>query len=105
VGVLFLAGVLALALPHHLLAQEASEGSRQVLNRVDPQYPSMARQMNIQGSVKVEAVVAANGTVKSLAIKGGHPLLVQAAQNAIRLWKWEPYPRETAESIEIRFKP
>jgi TonB family protein len=100
-----LAGVFVLVPLHHSLAQEASEGSRKVLNRIDPQYPSIARPINIQGSVKVEAVVAANGTVKSLAIKGGHPLLVQAAQNAIRQWKWEPYPRETTESIEIRFKP
>jgi len=61
--------------------------------------------MNIQGSVRVEAVVAPNGTVKSLEIRGGHPLLVQAAQNAIRQWRWEPYPRETIESIEIKFKP
>ena len=61
--------------------------------------------MNIQGSVKVEVVVAANGTVKSVAIKGGHPLLAQAAQNAIREWKWEPSPRETVEPIEIKFKP
>lgn len=61
--------------------------------------------MNIQGSVKVEVVVAANGTVKSVAIKGGHPLLAQAAQNAIREWKWEPSPRETVEPIEIKFRP
>lgn len=104
-GVLFLAGISVLAPVLHLRAQEASEGSRKVLVRVAPQYPSVARPLNIQGSVKVEIIIAPNGTVKSLEIKGGHPLLVQAAQNAIRQWKWEPYPRETTESIEIKFKP
>src|ERR1700745_4366930 len=73
VGALFLAEVLILGLSDHPLAQEASESSRKVLSRVDPQYPAVARPMNIQGSVKVDLVVAANGTVKSLAIKGGAP--------------------------------
>lgn len=105
VGAGLLACILVLGPLHNSLAQEVSEGSRKVLNRVTPQYPSVARPMNIQGSVKVEAAVAPNGTVKSLQIKGGHPLLVQAAQNAIRQWKWEPASRETTESIEIKFKP
>jgi hypothetical protein len=54
-------------------AQE-TEGSRQVETRVNPQYPSLARGMRIQGSVKVEAVVAPNGSARTVAIKGGHPL-------------------------------
>jgi TonB family protein len=105
VGAVFLAGILILVPLQHSQAQEISEGSRRVLNRVAPQYPGAARPLNIQGSVKIEVVVAPNGTVKSLEIKGGHPLLVQAAQDAIRQWKWEPSPRETTESIEIKFKP
>jgi outer membrane biosynthesis protein TonB len=61
--------------------------------------------MNIKGGVKVEVVVERDGSVKSMNAKGGHPLLVQAAQDAIRLWKWQPASRETVESIEIRFNP
>ena len=86
-------------------AQEASLGTRKVVNRVTPQYPSMARNMNIRGSVKVEAVVTPNGVVKSVEVKGGHPLLAQSAQNAIREWKFEPAPHETRETIEIKFNP
>jgi protein TonB len=86
-------------------AQGASEGSRKIVSRVNPQYPSMARSMNIRGSVKIEALVAPNGTVKSVDVKGGHPLLAQAAQNAIREWKFEPAPRETRETIEVKFSP
>jgi len=105
VRALLVAGILILIPFHHSRAQESSEGSRKVLNRVAPQYPKIARPFNIQGSVKVEAVIAPNGTVKSLEIKGGHPLLVQSAQDAIRRWRWEPFPRETTETIEIKFKP
>jgi TonB family protein len=89
----------------HSLAQETLDGSRKVVIRVTPQYPALARSMSIRGSVKVEALVAANGTVKSVDIKGGHPVLAQSAQNAVRQWKWEPSPHETTELIEIKFNP
>jgi TonB family protein len=86
-------------------AQETSEGNRQVVTRVSPQYPSLARGMKLQGSVKVEAVVAPNGSAKTVAIKGGHPLLAQAAHDAVQKWKWVPAPAETRELIEIKFNP
>jgi len=85
-------------------AQEA-EGSRQVVTRVNPQYPSLARGMKLQGSVKVEAVVAADGSAKTVAIKGGHPLLAQAAHDAVQKWKWAPASKETHELIEVKFNP
>lgn len=59
--------------------------------------------MNIQGSVRAEVLVAPNGTVKSVEIKGGHPLFVQAAQNALREWKWEPAGHESHELVELKF--
>ena len=86
-------------------AQESSEGSRQVVNRVTPQYPSLARGMKLQGSVKVEAVVAPDGSAKRVAIKGGHPLLAQAAHDAVQKWKWVAAPAETRGLIEIKFNP
>ena len=91
--------------PISSFGQETSPGARKVVSRVMPQYPGMARSMNIRGSVKLEAVVTPNGAVKSVEIKGGHPLLVQAAENAIREWKFEPAAHETHENIEIKFNP
>jgi outer membrane biosynthesis protein TonB len=41
--------------------------------------------------------------VKSVEVKGGHPLLAPAAQEAIRNWKFEPAPHETRETIEVKF--
>jgi TonB family protein len=104
VAVLFAALMLNIS-PVTSGGQEASPAARKVVNRVTPQYPNMARSMNIRGIVKVEAVVAPNGSVKSVEVKGGHPLLAQAAENAIREWKFEPAPHETRESIEIKFNP
>jgi protein TonB len=84
-----------------VLVQEDS--SRRVLSRVSAKYPAVAHNLQLQGSVKVEAVVAPNGKVKSVELKGGHPILVQAAEDAVREWKWEASPRETRELVEIKF--
>jgi TonB-like protein len=61
--------------------------------------------MNLKNSVKAEALVAPNGTVKVVEIRGGHPVLVKAAQDAIYKWKWAPASHESREPIEVRFDP
>ena len=91
--------------PASFAQQEQSESARRILSRVKPQYPEMARTMNLRGNVKAEAVVEPNGVVKSVEVKGGHPVLVRAAQDAIYKWKWAPAARETREPIEVRFDP
>lgn len=88
-----------------LFAQESGENRRTILQRVQPQYPALARKLSIQGLVKLEVTVEADGTVKAMNTKGGHPLLVDAAQQAIRQWRWKPESHSTVESIEIRFNP
>jgi TonB family protein len=91
--------------PPRVSAQDQYESKRKMVTRVTPNYPGLARSMNISGTVKVEAVVAPDGTVKSASLTGGHPLLGQAAVDAIRRSKWEPAPRETHELITVRFHP
>lgn len=82
-----------------------SPSSRKIVNKVVPVYPSTARSMNLAGTVKLEALVLANGTVKSIQVRGGNPLLVQAAQNAVREWKWAKSEHESTEALEFRFRP
>ena len=101
---LLLCGVFAIS-PVFIHSQDASEVTRRVLNRRAPKYPEIARKMGITGNVKIEAVVAPNGTVKSTAVRGGHPMLAEAAQNAVRDWKWEPAAHETRELVEFKFDP
>ena len=55
--------------------------------------------------MKAEALVEPNGVVKSVEVKGGHPVLVRAAQDAIYKWKWAPASHETREPIEVKFDP
>jgi TonB family protein len=96
----------AMVIPVFAAAQQASaETTRKVISRSVPAYPEMARSMNVKGIVKLEAVVASNGTVKSIKVIGGHPLLVQASERAVQKWKWEPAGHESNEPIELRFNP
>jgi TonB family protein len=85
--------------------QKDSTSKRKLLNRTVAFYPPLARTMALVGVVKVDAVVAADGSVKAVEIKGGHPVLAQAAVNTVRQWKWEPSSHESHELVEIRFAP
>lgn len=84
---------------------QQEELTRKVKNKFTPLYPELARRMSISGVVKVQVVVAPNGTVKSAKIVGGHPLLVNAAMDAIRKWRFEPASQETAGIVEFKFDP
>ena len=96
--------VLVLALvPAPGTAQE--QLTRKVKSKVPPVYPDLARRMSITGVVKVSVVVAPNGTVKSTKVVGGHPLLVNAAMDAVKKWKFEASPEESTGVVEFRFEP
>ena len=100
-AVLLIAAVFVLPIS----AQESSGGSRKVLVQTPAVYPTLAHSMNIRGTVKLQAQVAPNGTVKKIDVLGGHPLLTQSAVTAVGHWKFEPAPHETKESVEIKFDP
>ena len=86
--------------------QDQSEGkSRTMVTQVVPVYPGLARRMSIAGTVKIEGVVAPNGTVKSAEVLGGHPVLAQAAVDAFRKSKWEAASHETKEVVVFNFHP
>jgi TonB family protein len=91
------------SVPAPLLAQELL--TRKVKTKVPPVYPDIARRMSITGVVKVSVVVAANGTVKSTKVIGGHPLLVNAAMDAVKRWKFEASPEESTGVVEFKFEP
>jgi TonB family protein len=59
--------------------------------------------MNVAGKVKIEVVIAPDGHVKSARAIGGHPLLVQACQDAVKEWKFVPGPEESTQVIEFEF--
>jgi periplasmic protein TonB len=68
-----------------------------------PDYPAIAKQMKITGKVKLEATISADGRVVSTHVVGGSPILVGAATDALKKWRYEPGPKETTEIVEFDF--
>jgi TonB family protein len=82
----------------------APHTDRKVASRVAPSYPDLAKKMHIHGIVRVEAVVKANGSVKSTRVLGGNPVLVDSALDAVGKWKFESSQNETTEVVQLVFE-
>ncbi len=100
--VLFFALIAGFCLVRPLPARSAG-GARAVRTRVQPVYPEMARRSHLEGVVKLELQVAANGVVRKVTVTGGNPLLAQAALEAVQQWRYEAAPAETTELVELHF--
>lgn len=79
-----------------------------ILTRVNPVYPPLARQARIAGPVRLEGTIAKDGTVQQLKVISGHPLLVPAAVEAVKQWRYRPTrlngePVEVIAPIEVNF--
>jgi len=80
----------------------------QLVYRKEPQYPTAARQMNVKGQVTLEATIGPDGKVTAVKIVSGHPLLAQAARQAVAEWRYKPaildgQPVETTSQISLNF--
>ena len=79
-----------------------------LVNRVQPIYPPLARQTRISGTVRLHAIISKDGTIKELEVVNGHPLLQQAALDAVRQWRYQPTllngePVEVDTTIDVIF--
>lgn len=102
---LIMAPVAGPAIAQSQTTQTNDEMLRRAKTRVQPTYPDLARKMNITGTVKIEVVVAPNGTVKEARVVGGHPVLSSAALEAAKKWRFEPSPVESSGVIDFKFEP
>jgi TonB family protein len=86
-------------------AQDAASDAskRKVKTRAMPDYPALAKQMNVTGKVKIEATISPDGRVIATHVVGGSPLLVTSAVDALKKWRYEPGPKETTEIVEFNF--
>jgi len=86
----------------------ASELQSLLISEVQPIYPSLAQQAHVQGLVVLRAVIGKQGTVQSLQLVKGHPLLVNASMDAVKQWRYRPYylngrPVEVDTTINVNF--
>jgi len=78
------------------------------IHDVQPTYPQMARIAHIQGDVTLQATISKTGAIENLRAVNGHPILIQAALDAVRQWKYKPYilngePVEVETTIQVKF--
>src|SRR6266576_6099803 len=76
------------------------DNGRKIVRKIQPAYPEIAKRMNLGGTVRVVAVVAADGNVKSVEPMGGSPVLIKAAEDAVAKWRFAP-GAESRESVEL----
>jgi protein TonB len=80
-----------------------------LVHKVDPEYPAAARQEKLQGVIVLEVVVGRDGTVLETRALNGPDVLAQAAMEALRWWKFEPYsvqgkPAVVETTVAVEFK-
>ena len=76
--------------------------------RVQPGYPVLARQVRVQGPVVLRAMISREGAIENLQVLSGHPMLVRAALDAVRQWRYRPYvlngePVEVETEVTVNF--
>ncbi len=79
-----------------------------LVHRVEPVYPPSAKAARIQGRVQLQAIISRAGTIENLRVLSGHPMLVQAALDAVRQWRYRPYvlngdPVEVETQVTVNF--
>ena len=79
-----------------------------LVNRITPIYPPLARQTRISGTVRLHAIISKDGSIQQLEVMSGHPLLQQAALDAVRQWRYQPTllngePVEVDTTIDVIF--
>lgn len=98
-----LVAVAVLAGASFAQSSTGDEGKRKIKSKTSPMYPELARRMNVSGKVRIEIIITPDGRVRSTRVVGGHPLLVQACQDAVKEWKYLPAPEETTQIVEFEF--
>lgn len=88
------------------ISSGVAEGN--LVNRVEPQYPQMAKVAHVQGDVVLQALISKNGAIENLRAVSGHPILIQAAMEAVKQWRYKPYllngePVEVETTITVKF--
>jgi TonB family protein len=102
---LVMLAALASLRPGAFAQDQQASPPRKVISRTAPEYPQVARSMKLRGAVKLEVLVQASGSVKTIFVKGGNPVLVQSAQSAVHAWKWERTDHDSTEQVEFQFQP
>jgi TonB family protein len=79
--------------------------ARKLITRVAPKYPEYLQTHEIGGVVRLNVTVTPSGNVKSIAPLGGNPILVDAATDAVKQWKYAPSDTSDTFEVKLEFTP
>jgi TonB family protein len=79
----------------------SADATQAVEHSVDPSYPTLARQMRVQGAVILQALIGADGLIQDLKVVSGPTILASAAREAVRQWHFKPY-LENGKAVETQ---
>lgn len=85
------------------VAPESSRGERILLKRVEAEYPKELQHRGIEGTVRLSLTVSARGSVQSVQVVGGNPILAAAAEKAVREWVYSPSATSSTIEVSIPF--
>ncbi|MBI4478430.1 MAG: TonB family protein [Acidobacteria bacterium] len=94
--------------PQELLRMASNIVGAKLINQPKPVYPPLAIKTRTQGTVRLEAIIGKDGTIQNLVVRSGHPLLIRAALDAMRKWRYQPtllndVPVEVETTIDVNF--
>ena len=81
----------------------ARAAERAVVKKAMPVYPELARRMRVFGLIKLTVSILPSGEVAGVVLESGHPLLVNAAKDAVRQWRFAAGAETTTASVVVRF--
>jgi protein TonB len=82
--------------------------SANLIRKVTPVYPPLAKQARIQGVVRFTVTLGKDGTVQDIQLVSGHPLLVSSAQGAVMQWQYKPtllngQPVDVVTTVDVNY--
>jgi TonB family protein len=96
-------GLLVLTLVS-LTPVRGQEMDRKIVKKVEAQYPPILKRRGIGGTVRLKVAIHADGTVKDVEVLGGNPALADAAEKAVRQWRFAPGGDSTI-TVAVTFDP
>ena len=88
-----------------LHAQKIEKADRKLIRKVTPEYPWDLKRAYIGGMVRLDVVVSPGGSVDTISVVGGNPILAECAVKAVKKWKYTPADSETNVRVNVAFDP
>ena len=80
-----------------------AQTERKVTSSEEPDYPELAKKMNLHGAVKLKIWITPDGAVRRVEYVGGHPVLAESALKAVKGWHYETASKESSTTVVLKF--